>query len=132
MTVTPDKPTRVAADLLESAAIEGKKASRSGKQQLDFWIRMGRSMDMRSTAAQQRIASAVSGSLDVTELTDFERSVFNAEIDAEIQQRARSISYGEQLAAAGITTVSIDDEGNLITTLPDGTTSIMNDRPEAR
>ncbi|MFA7266424.1 MAG: hypothetical protein WC054_08940 [Candidatus Nanopelagicales bacterium] len=132
MTVAPDKPTRIAADLVESAATEGKKASRSGKQQLDFWIRMGRSMDMRSTASQQRIAAAVAGSVDATELTEFERSVLNAEIDAEIQQRARAISFGEQLAAAGITTVSLDDDGNLITTLPDGTTSIMDSQPEAK
>lgn len=125
MTTTPDKPTRVAADLFESAAIEGKKASRSGKQQLDYWIRVGRSMDMRATASHSRIEAAMAGEFEVTELTDAERAVFNAEIDADIQQRARSISYGAQLAAAGITTVSLDDDENLITTLPDGTTSIM-------
>jgi len=44
------------------------------------------------------------------------------EIDAEIRLRARNISFGEELAAAGITTIALDGEGNLTTIRPDGTT----------
>ena len=40
MTNTADRVTRVAADLMDSAATEGARQSRSAKQQLDHWARV--------------------------------------------------------------------------------------------
>jgi hypothetical protein len=42
MTNPADRVTRVAADLMDSAAAEGARQSRSAKQQLDHWARVGR------------------------------------------------------------------------------------------
>ena len=41
---TADRVTRVAADLMDSAAAEGARQSRSAKQQLDHWARVGRAV----------------------------------------------------------------------------------------
>ena len=46
----PDRPTRFAADLLDSAAEEGARQSRSAKQLLDHWARVGRAVAMPHTA----------------------------------------------------------------------------------
>ena len=54
MTTAADRPTRVAADLFESAAVEGARQSRSAKQQLDHWARVGRAVSMTHTAARRR------------------------------------------------------------------------------
>ena len=37
-----DRVTRFAADLVDAAAVEGARHSRSTKQQLDHWARVGR------------------------------------------------------------------------------------------
>jgi hypothetical protein len=50
----PDRPTRFAADLLDSAAEEGARQSRSAKQLLDHWARVGRAVAMPHTAARRR------------------------------------------------------------------------------
>jgi hypothetical protein len=44
MTAKPDRVTRVAADLFDSAVVQGARESRSAKQQLDHWARVGRSV----------------------------------------------------------------------------------------
>ena len=46
MTNTADRVTRIAADLMDSAAAEGARQSRSAKQQLDHWARVGRAVDL--------------------------------------------------------------------------------------
>jgi ParD-like antitoxin of type II bacterial toxin-antitoxin system len=123
MTMPPDRPTRVAADLLESAAVEGSRQSRSAKQQLDHWARVGRAVSMTQTAARRRVEAALAGELAERDLTPQERTVLNAELDASLSAAARSTSFGEVLAARGVTTVALDDQGVLMRYDPDGTTS---------
>ena len=123
MTTAPDRPTRVAADLFEAAAVEGARQSRSAKQQLDHWARVGRAVSMTQTAARRRIEAALAGELPERDLTAEERAVFNAEVDAAVSEATRRISFGEVLAARGVTTVALDDSGVLTRYHPDGTTS---------
>lgn len=47
---------------------------------------------------------------------------FNAELDAFIPETARTIRFGEVLAAGGETTVELDEHGRLARYHPDGTT----------
>lgn len=123
---TPDRPTRFAADLLESAAAEGARQSRSAKQQLDHWARVGRAVSMRETAARRRVEAALAGTLELTALSAEERVVFNAEVDGAIQASAQSMSFGEVLAGEGVTTVALDEAGNLTRYHPDGTTERLD------
>jgi hypothetical protein len=123
--MTADRPTRFATDLLESAAVEGKRESRSAKQQLDYWARVGRSVSMHQTAARRRVVAALAGDLPFADLTDAERLVANADLDASIQMQAQSMSFGERLAAEGVTTVALDDEGALVEYRPDGSCVVL-------
>jgi len=120
-----DRPTRFATDLLESAAAEGKRESRSAKQQLDHWARVGRSVSMHQTAARRRVEAALAGELPLADLTDSERLVANAELDASIQARAESMSFGDRLVAEGVATVALDDDGSLIEFRPDGSRRVL-------
>lgn len=78
---------------------------------------------MQETSTRRRIESALTGKLDLTALSEWERSIVCAEIDAAVQQRAQFTSYGAVLASEGVTTVALDDAGNLIQHHPDGTTT---------
>jgi hypothetical protein len=118
-----DRPTRVAADLLDAAAVEGERQSRSAKQQLDHWARVGRAVSAQTSAARRRVDAALAGALDERDLDAQERVVFNAELDASISEAARAIRFGEVLAARGVTTVALDQHGRLTRYHPDGTTS---------
>jgi hypothetical protein len=123
--MTADRPTRFASDLLESAAVEGKRESRSAKQQLDYWARVGRSVSMHQTAARRRVEAALASELPFADLTEAERLVANADLDASIQMQAQSVSFGDRLAAEGVTTVALDDEGALVEYRPDGSCVVL-------
>ena len=123
--MTTDRPTRVATDLLDSAAVEGARQSRSAKQQLDHWARVGRAISMHETAARRRIEAVLAGTMPMSDLSEQERMLVTAELDASIQERARSTSFGEILASEGATTVALDADGNLVEYRPDGSSSII-------
>ena len=121
MTNTADRVTRVAADLMDSAAAEGARQSRSAKQQLDHWARVGRAVCAQQSAARMRVEAALAGTLPLSQLSGEESVVFNAEVQARVEERLRSIDLGAVLNASGITTVSLDESGELVEHRPDGT-----------
>jgi hypothetical protein len=111
----------VAADLFDSAIVEGKRQSRSAKQQLDHWARVGRTVSAYHSTSRRRVEAALTGALPMSQLGSEERLVANAEIDAAVAERAQSLSFGDVLAAEGVTTVALDETGRLVRYSPDGT-----------
>lgn len=121
----PDKVTRFAADLVASAMSEGQRQNRTGRQQLEHWARVGRAVSGTHTAARRRVESALSGRLPLAELGAEEGAVFNAEITAAIEERLAGSHYGVELAAQGVTTVALDDDGKMVEYRPDGTSRVL-------
>lgn len=124
-----DKVTRFAADLVDAAAAEGARQSRSAKQQLDHWVRLGRAVAAPESAARSRIEAALEARLSMRELTAEEGVVFNAEVNVALETNLLSTHYGHALAAEGITTVALDEDGQLRQYEPDGTNYLL---PAAR
>lgn len=127
MTKSVDKVTRMDARLVDSAIAEGKRQQRTGRQQLEHWALVGRSVTAGETAATGRIAAALRGDLDLGELTNAEGVVFNAEVHARISERVDTTNFRSELAARGITTVSLNAEGQIEEFRPDGTRSIVGE-----
>jgi hypothetical protein len=127
-----DRVTRVAADLVDSAAAEGARQSRSAKQQLDHWARVGRAVSSQHTASRRRVEAALAGDLALGDLSVEEGVVFNAEISAAIEESLARTHYGEALAVRGITTVALDDAGDLIEHRPDGTSVTLTKKRRPR
>ena len=129
-----DRVTRVAADLVDSAAAEGARQSRSAKQQLDHWARVGRAVSSQQTASRRRVEAALAGDLALPELSVEEGVVFNAEISAAIEENLAQTHYGKTLAAGGITTVALNEAGDLVEHRPDGTSVHLTKKrgPRAR
>jgi hypothetical protein len=120
MTNPADRVVRVAADLMDSAAAEGARQSRSAKQQLDHWARVGRALSSQQTSARRRVEAALNGDLDLRELSVEEGAVFNAEIAAAIQEKLAGSNYGTLLAERGVTTPALDENGEIVEQRPDG------------
>ena len=122
-----DRVIRVSADLVDSAAAEGVRQSRSAKQQLDHWARVGRAVSSQQSASRRRVEAALAGHLDTAELTVEEGVVFNAEVAAAIDESLARTHYGRVLAAGGVTTVALDDEGRIVEYRPDGTSAVVSE-----
>jgi hypothetical protein len=125
MAGTTDRVTRFAADLLESAAAEGARQSRSAKQQLDHWARVGREVSNQDTTARRRVEAALAGELELRDLGVEEGIVFNAEIAAAIQENLAKSNYGEVIAERGVTTVSLNESGEIVEHRPDGSAVVL-------
>jgi hypothetical protein len=128
MAETANHVTRFAADLVDSAAAEGARQSRSAKQQLDHWARVGRAVSNRQTAARRKVEAALAGELELAHLTEEEGVVFNAEISAAVQERLADADYGRVLAGRGVTTVALDDDGQIVEHRPDGSSAVVSGR----
>jgi hypothetical protein len=122
---TADRVTRFDADLFDSAAAEGARQSRSAKQQLDHWARVGRAVSAHHTAARRRIEAALAGDLELRELSVEEGVVFNAEVAAAIQENLAESNYGAVLAQRGVTTVALNQAGDLVEHRPDGSSVVL-------
>lgn len=120
-----DRVTRVATDLYDSATAEGARQCRSAKQQLDHWARVGRAVSSQHTASRRRVEAALAGRLPMASLTVEEGVVFNAEISAAIEEKLAATHYGDELAARGVTTVALNDAGEIVEYQPDGTSTVL-------
>jgi hypothetical protein len=125
MSDVADRVTRVAADLMDSATVEGARQSRSAKQQLDHWARVGRAVSSHQSASRRRVEAAMAGEVELDELSAEEGLVFNAEISAAIEEGLARTNYGDVLGAGGVTLVALDDEGRLVEYGPDGSSSVI-------
>ena len=124
-----DRVTRFAADLVDSATAEGRRQSRSTKQQLDHWARVGRAVSSQHTVPRRRVEAALAGSLPASDLSAEEGVVFNAEVSAAIEESLARCDYGAELATRGITTVALNDAGEIVEHSPDGNAVVLPSGP---
>lgn len=127
-----DKVQRFSADLVEAALVEGARQSRSARQQLDHWARVGRAVTSIESAGRSRVEAALAGRLPMGRLSAEEMVVVNAEISVAIEESLAHSRYGDRLAEAGVTTVALDSDGRLIEHRPDGSTQVLDSESAPR
>lgn len=113
-------PTRVAADVAATAASVAPTESRTVTEQINYWARIGMQVERSGSLANRRMLAAAAGEAQFATLTPEERTAAHALIDARIAERAAKHRFGPDARTAGHTTVSIDDDGNLIEIAPGG------------
>lgn len=121
-----DRVTRFSADLVDDAARAGEVEQRSARQQLEHWARLGRGVSQRTTASRRRIEAVLDGTLVDTALTPEEVVVYDAEIDARVEERLARDDHVERRAAEGFTSVALDEHGRMVEYRPDGTTVVLD------
>ncbi len=114
MAVDDDRVTRFAADLVDSAGAAGAHQSRSTIQRLEHWVRVGRAVSSQHAAARRRVEAALAGELELRKLSVEEGLVRSAATEAAIEEDLATTNYGELLAKRGITTVALNDAGEII------------------
>lgn len=119
------RTTRLPVDLIEAAEAEGREEHRSAAKQLEHWARFGMFFDRQTSSSRRRIQRAVAGEVSLGDLDDDERTVANAAINAAISAAANEVSFADRLAARGVTTVVMDDEGQMVRRHPDGSTTVL-------
>jgi len=119
------RTTRLPVDLIEAAEAEGREEHRSAAKQLEHWARFGMFFDRQTSSSRRRIQRAVAGEVSLGELDDDERMVANAAINAAVSAAANEVSFADRLAARGVTTVVMDDEGKMVRRHPDGSTTAL-------
>lgn len=82
--------------------------------------------DGNSAALLRAMALLIGGEVDAgraqfTELTDPERAAAHAQVNAAISSRVADADFGAAARARGMPSVSLDEDGNVIETAPDGT-----------
>lgn len=123
MSASAGRPTRIDPDLYDAAVVEGARESRSAREQIEHWARVGKTVSGQHTASRRRVEAVLAGELPLTtDLTDEEAVVFDAEIEARIEERLRT-NLGAVLGARGETIVALDDDGVLTEYRPDGTSA---------
>lgn len=120
-----DKATRFSSELFDDAAAAGARAQRSARQQLEHWARVGRAVSDQSSLSRRRIEAALTGTLPSELLDPDESVVFDAEIEAGIEAGLASIDFVEQRAAGGHASVTLNDAGEIVEHLPDGTQRVL-------
>lgn len=119
------RTTRLPVDLIEAAEAEGREERRSAAKQLEHWARFGMFFDRQTSSSRRRIQRAVAGEGPLQDLGDEERVVANAALNAAISAAANEQSFADRLAARGVTTVVMDDEGRMVRRHPDGSTTLL-------
>src|ERR1700761_5715635 len=82
-------------------------------------------------AARRRVESALTGGLELRELSVEEGAVFNVEIAAAVQERLAGSNYGTLLAERGVTTVALDENGDIVEHRPDGSSVTLTAKRRA-
>jgi ParD-like antitoxin of type II bacterial toxin-antitoxin system len=113
-------PTRVAADLATSAASVAPTENRTVTEQINYWARIGMQVERSGSLATRRLLAVAVGDVQFATLNSAERTTAHALIDAQIAMRLAQQRFGLDSRAAGQTTVSLDDDGNLIEIAPNG------------
>jgi len=70
----------------------------------------------------------LAGDLELRDLSVEEGVVFNAEIAAAIQENLAESNYGRLLAQRGVTTVALNEAGEMVEYRPDGSSVVVRTR----
>lgn len=107
-------PTRVPADVAATAAVVGTAENRSMAEQISYWARLGMQLERSGTATSRKVLAAAAGEAQFSSLTPDERVGAHALVDARISERVGNTRFGPAARAAGLTTVALDDDGNIV------------------
>lgn len=127
--------TRVSPDLYADAERAVDSTNRSIRQQLEHWTRLGRNMEAVSGRALRRVQAALRGDLPSEQLTADEATLFDAEVDARIEELLPVTDMSATTAGpmmTGLATQVVDGQKTLVYSLPDGRTVTVTVAGQAR
>lgn len=119
------RPVRVDSEIVAAAEQTARQQHRSTAEQVNRWARLGKHLDLSMSVDQRRIERFFVGDVQFKDLTDEERAVAHAGLDADLEERAGEVSFGHEALREGITVVAVDDQGQIVETAPDGSSRVL-------
>lgn len=113
-------PTRMSAEVAATAALVASAENRTVTEQINHWARIGMQVERAASAGGRRVLAVAAGETQFSTLTQQERAVAHATIDAQMAERVASQRFGPAARRAGQVTVSMDDDGTLVEIAEDG------------
>lgn len=108
------QPTRLPADVYESALAASLVTSRTVPQQIAHWARIGRELEMSPQVNHRAITRVLAGSGSYDSLGEQEQAIVREEWAERIIARREALDYAKQFAAAGESYSEVDEHGNLV------------------
>lgn len=124
-------PTRVAADIVTTAASVAQSETRTMSEQVNHWARIGMQVERSTSADSRQVRAVIAGENQFSTLTVSERTIAHATVDAAMAARVAEQRFGLEARRAGQVTVSIDEHGSLVEIAPDGTRRALPTEPRA-
>ncbi len=115
MTMTrTSQPTRLPADVYDSAVAAAHVTSRTVPQQIAHWARIGRELEMSPRVNYRAITQVLAGTGTYDSLGEQEQAIVREEWSNRMTARRGELDYAAQFAAAGESYSEIDEDGNLL------------------
>lgn len=108
------QPTRLPADVYESALAATLVTSRTVPQQIAHWARIGRELEMSPRVNHRQIASVLAGTGSYDALDEQEQAIVREEWADRMTTLRDGLDYAAQFTAAGESYSEVDEDGNLI------------------
>lgn len=108
------QPTRLPADVYESAVAAAPIASRTVPEQVAYWARIGREFEMSPQVNQRAIARVLAGDGSYDLLGEREQAVVRAVWSERLRARREGLNYEADFIAEGESYSEADEAGNVI------------------
>lgn len=108
------QPTRLPADVYDSALTATLTTSRTVPQQIAHWARIGRELEMSPQVNHRAIARVLAGAGPYDLLGEQEQAIVREQWAHRMATRRAELNYATQFAALGESYSELDDDGNLV------------------
>lgn len=108
------QPTRLPADVYESATSAARITSRTVPQQIAHWARLGRELEISPQVNHRQIARILAGTGSYDSLSEQEQAIVRGEWADRMVVLKQTLNYAAQFSAAGESYSEIDEDGNVV------------------
>ncbi|THJ67990.1 hypothetical protein E8P82_03990 [Arthrobacter echini] len=107
-------PTRLPADVYESAVAAAGVTSRTVPQQIAHWARIGRELEMSPRVNHREIIRVLAGTGSYDTLGEQEQAIVREEWTARQSTLRGTLNYADEFTANGESYSEIDENGNVV------------------
>ena len=72
--------------LIDASEVAARRERRTADEQLEHWARVGRSILLSSSLTMKRVELALTGELARERLSELESTIFDAEVEAKLEE----------------------------------------------
>lgn len=121
---TASTPTRLDKDVYAAAKVAASLTGRTVAEQLSHWAKVGSEVEaiaLLELRRRRQTAQDLLDGRDYDQLSADEQALVRTAWDEQMDQRLATSDVAADKHAAGQPVITLDDDGNVVRHLPDGT-----------